>query len=86
MSNIDAPESAFANVCAACGDKTEVLNTRTGNAQNEWKPEGVRRRRQCLACGERFTTTEMRLTEYIRLASWQKPPDPPDGHAAPWAS
>lgn len=38
--------------CPVCNDPdSKVLDTRTSG-------EGIRRRRQCLACGERFTTME----------------------------
>ena len=37
--------------CPYCGKKTKVVDTRSSG-------EGVRRRRECKACGQRFTTYE----------------------------
>lgn len=37
--------------CPYCGSKSKVIDTRSSG-------EGVRRRRECLACGQRFTTYE----------------------------
>ncbi|MBM4466651.1 MAG: transcriptional repressor NrdR [Chloroflexi bacterium] len=37
--------------CPYCGKKSKVVDTRTAG-------EGVRRRRECRACGQRFTTYE----------------------------
>ncbi len=38
--------------CSNCSAATHVLDTRTAGAH------AVRRRRECLACGKRFTTVE----------------------------
>ncbi len=37
--------------CPYCGSKSKVVDTRIAG-------EGIRRRRECLACGQRFTTYE----------------------------
>jgi len=37
--------------CPYCGSKTKVIDSRNAS-------EGIRRRRECLACGQRFTTYE----------------------------
>ena len=37
--------------CPYCGNKTKVIDSRSAG-------EGIRRRRECLACGQRFTTYE----------------------------
>ena len=39
--------------CLKCGGKGDVVDSRPG-------PEGTWRRRQCRACGERWTTVESR--------------------------
>lgn len=39
------------DICPSCGGKTDVVDSRPTDM-------GVRRRRQCFACGERFTTYE----------------------------
>jgi transcriptional repressor NrdR len=39
--------------CPSCNGSTHVLETRNASAGN-----AVRRRRECLACGTRFTTSE----------------------------
>jgi len=42
--------------CPFCGhDETKVVDSRTSESQ-----DATRRRRECLACGERFTTYERR--------------------------
>lgn len=38
--------------CPVCGEKTKTIETRHPD------PEVVRRRRECLACGYRFSTVE----------------------------
>jgi len=43
--------------CRKCGEETEIIDTRGVPNKRE-----VRRRRVCVACGERFTTYEMELT------------------------
>ena len=48
--------------CAACGGPSSVYDTRT-------TPEAVRRRRQCDACGERWTTYEVRREQLARGAA-----------------
>ncbi len=37
--------------CPYCGSKSKVIDSRSAG-------EGIRRRRECLACGQRFTTYE----------------------------
>lgn len=37
--------------CGVCGGKTGVIDSRSS-------PEGIRRRRKCVSCGERITTME----------------------------
>jgi len=37
--------------CPYCGNRTKVIDSRSAG-------EGIRRRRECLACGQRFTTYE----------------------------
>ena len=42
--------------CPFCGhDETKVVDSRTSESQ-----DAIRRRRECLSCGERFTTYERR--------------------------
>ena len=42
--------------CAFCGhDETKVVDSRTSESQ-----DAIRRRRECLRCGDRFTTYERR--------------------------
>lgn len=38
--------------CPVCGSKTHIVNSRSDG-------ETVRRRRECLDCGHRFTTREI---------------------------
>jgi len=46
--------------CSKCGGKSRVLSTRTN-------PARVYRRRSCLLCEHRWTTLEIRLSEYEGL-------------------
>ena len=39
--------------CKACGGETHTLHT-----------DGARRRRECLKCGDRFTTLEIAVLDY----------------------
>ena len=49
--------------CQRCGhEDTKVLDTRTGKNNRS-----IRRRRQCLACGYRFTTIEEMLREGLMV-------------------
>lgn len=47
--------------CLACGERTEVLETIQ-------RPAGTRRRRRCLVCATRFTTTEIANENIADLA------------------
>lgn len=40
--------------CPVCGEATKVIESRNSRAG-----ESIRRRRECLACGHRFTTREV---------------------------
>ena len=40
--------------CPVCGERTRIVNSRSYS-----DGEGVRRRRECLTCGHRFTTIEL---------------------------
>ncbi len=62
-----------ADACTVCGSKTQVITTRGGIDERAptFTPEGIRRRRQCLNCGHRHTTTEIRLDEYRGLIGAQ---------------
>lgn len=46
--------------CTECGERTEVLETKQ-------QDQATRRRRQCLVCGVRFTTTEVPRDQYLSL-------------------
>lgn len=46
--------------CLECGGKTRTLLTRTHD-------EGIRRRRECKACGTRMTTVEIDRERYLML-------------------
>jgi transcriptional repressor NrdR len=54
--------------CPDCGGKARVLETREAKI-------GTRRRRQCLTCGQRFTTYELAV---IRLLAAKTDPARPD--------
>jgi transcriptional regulator NrdR family protein len=45
--------------CGACNGKTSVSNSRMSKLGN------VRRRRDCAKCGERFTTYEVDMMEFM---------------------
>jgi transcriptional regulator NrdR family protein len=45
--------------CGACNGKTSVSNSRMSKLGN------VRRRRDCSKCGERFTTYEVDMMEFM---------------------
>lgn len=46
--------------CPACGNEMTVKDSRPG-------PSGIRRRRECLNCGERVSTLEIPLSIARRL-------------------
>lgn len=48
-------------LCPVCGGKTAVINSRP--AEDE-----ITRRRECRNCGHRFTTVEIDLDLYERMA------------------
>jgi len=53
------PAPAYNMNCPKCGhEDSKVLDTRTGRENRS-----IRRRRQCLACGHRFTTLEETVRE-----------------------
>ncbi|MGK9450324.1 NrdR family transcriptional regulator [Acidithiobacillus caldus] len=53
-------------LCPKCGSsKHRVIDSR----QYDF---GVRRRRECLECGERFSTVEIRKSEYASLQKKSK--------------
>lgn len=43
-------------ICPACGGDTQVVDSRPSG-------QGIRRRRRCIACGERVTTHELTTTD-----------------------
>lgn len=47
--------------CPSCGGDTKVINSRS-------QEDSVYRRRECLICKERFSTTEIDLQMYEKLA------------------
>ncbi len=58
--------------CPKCGStKSKVVNARKDLHELERKENAIYRRRECLECGERFTTYELRadqieFEEYLR--------------------
>ena len=60
--------------CPFCGhDETKVVDSRTSEAQ-----DAIRRRRECLACGERFTTYERREEMPLMVVKKGGEPEPFD--------
>lgn len=51
--------------CPECGKKSEVIDTRLASY-------GVRRRHKCKACGHKFTTVEIPISDYRYLADGLK--------------
>lgn len=50
-------------ICPKCkADQLFVLETRTS-------PDTVRRRRECLVCGNRFSTKEITIEDYEKLTA-----------------
>jgi len=47
--------------CPKCGDLSKVVDSRLNG------PGRVRRRRQCLGCGQRFSTLEMPFQEQAEI-------------------
>lgn len=50
--------------CAGCGEVSTVYETRASGV-------GVRRRRECVGCGERWSTIEIRVPTSLRSAATQ---------------
>lgn len=48
--------------CPVCGGATKIVDSRSSRAG-----ESIRRRRECLACGHRFTTREVDAEMLERL-------------------
>lgn len=48
--------------CPVCGEDTKIVDSRTSRAG-----ESIRRRRECLVCGHRFTTREVDAETLERL-------------------
>jgi len=60
--------------CPFCGhDETKVVDSRTSESQ-----DAIRRRRECLACGERFTTYERREEMPLMVVKKGGQPEPFD--------
>lgn len=60
--------------CPFCGhDETKVVDSRTSEAQ-----DAIRRRRECLACTERFTTYERREEMPLMVVKKDGTPEPFD--------
>lgn len=60
--------------CPFCGhDETKVVDSRTSESQ-----DAIRRRRECLACGERFTTYERREEMPLMVVKKDGTPEPFD--------
>lgn len=51
--------------CSSCGQDTKVIDSREA-------PAGTRRRRECLACGARFTTREVLEEHAAKLAELER--------------
>lgn len=51
--------------CPICGTETRSRDSRPTK-------EGIRRRRECPSCGNRFTTYEVTEEEYLRLRGAKK--------------
>lgn len=60
--------------CPFCGhDETKVVDSRTSDSQ-----DAIRRRRECLACSERFTTYERREEMPLMVLKKDGTPEPFD--------
>jgi len=60
--------------CPFCGhDETKVVDSRTSESQ-----DAIRRRRECLSCGERFTTYERREEMPLMVVKKGGQPEPFD--------
>ena len=53
----------MSNFCPNCGIKSKVIDTRPASSAID----RIRRRRECLACGHRYTTIEITLETYETL-------------------
>jgi len=49
--------------CHECNGETSVINSRND-------PQGKRRRRMCVECGERYSTVEIDEEEYEKLRAY----------------